>query len=50
MASVDEPGKHSAVDASTGLTLDAPVAVPPAQTLGPCTSDGYQMPGNNRQV
>jgi hypothetical protein len=27
----------SAVDASSGLTWDAPVAVPPAQTIGPCT-------------
>jgi hypothetical protein len=27
----------SAVDATTGLTWDAPVAVPPAQTIGPCT-------------
>ena len=26
----------SAVDAATGLTWDAPVAVPPAQTIGPC--------------
>jgi hypothetical protein len=28
----------SAVDAASGLTWDAPVAVPPAQTIGPCTS------------
>jgi hypothetical protein len=27
----------SAVDAASGLTWDAPVAVPPAQTVGPCT-------------
>jgi hypothetical protein len=27
----------SAVDATAGLTWDAPVAVPPAQTIGPCT-------------
>jgi hypothetical protein len=27
----------SATDASAGLTWDAPVAVPPAQTIGPCT-------------
>jgi hypothetical protein len=27
----------SAVDASTGLTWDAPVAVPPAQMIGACT-------------
>jgi len=27
----------SAVDAAAGLTWDAPVAVPPAQTIGPCT-------------
>jgi hypothetical protein len=27
----------SAVDAPSGLTWDAPVAVPPAQTVGPCT-------------
>jgi hypothetical protein len=27
----------SAVDASAGLTWDAPVAVPPAQVIGPCT-------------
>jgi hypothetical protein len=27
----------SAVDAIAGLTWDAPVAVPPAQTIGPCT-------------
>ena len=27
----------SAVDAASGLTWDAPVAVPPAQTIGPCT-------------
>jgi len=29
--------KLSAIDASSGLTWDAPVAVPPAQTIGPCT-------------
>jgi hypothetical protein len=27
----------SAVDATAGLKWDAPVAVPPAQTIGPCT-------------
>jgi hypothetical protein len=27
----------SAVDASSGLTWNPPVAVPPAQTIGPCT-------------
>ena len=27
----------SAVDASSGLTWNAPIAVPPAQTIGPCT-------------
>jgi hypothetical protein len=27
----------SAVDAASGLTWDAPVAVPPAQTIGACT-------------
>jgi hypothetical protein len=27
----------SAMDAATGLTWNAPVAVPPAQTIGPCT-------------
>jgi hypothetical protein len=27
----------SAVDPSSGLTWDAPVAVPPAQAIGPCT-------------
>jgi hypothetical protein len=27
----------SAVDAASGLTWNAPVAVPPAQTIGPCT-------------
>ena len=27
----------SAVDVSSGLTWDAPVAVPPAQAIGPCT-------------
>jgi len=27
----------SAVDSASGLTWDAPVAVPPAQTIGPCT-------------
>jgi hypothetical protein len=27
----------SAVDAASGLTWDAPVAVPPAQMVGPCT-------------
>jgi len=27
----------SAVDAASGLTWDAPVAVPPAQMIGPCT-------------
>ncbi len=29
--------EFSAVDATSGLTWDAPVAVPPAQTIGPCT-------------
>jgi len=29
--------EFSAIDATTGLTWDAPVAVPPAQTIGPCT-------------
>ena len=29
--------EFSAVDAASGLTWDAPVAVPPAQTIGPCT-------------
>ncbi len=29
--------EFSAVDAAAGLTWDAPVAVPPAQTIGPCT-------------
>jgi hypothetical protein len=29
--------ESSAVDATSGLTWDAPVAVPPAQTIGPCT-------------
>ncbi len=27
----------SAVDATSGLTWDAPIAVPPAKTIGPCT-------------
>ncbi len=27
----------SAIDAASGLTWDAPVAVPPDQTIGPCT-------------
>jgi hypothetical protein len=27
----------SAADAASGLTWDTPVAVPPAQTIGPCT-------------
>ncbi|HVZ87742.1 MAG TPA: hypothetical protein VHG72_12280 [Polyangia bacterium] len=27
----------SAVDAASGLTWNAPVTVPPAQTIGPCT-------------
>jgi hypothetical protein len=27
----------SAVDAASGLTWNAPVSVPPAQTIGPCT-------------
>lgn len=27
----------SALDASSGLTWDAPIAVPPAQMIGPCT-------------
>ena len=29
--------EFSAVDAPSGLTWDAPVAVPPAQMVGPCT-------------
>jgi hypothetical protein len=29
--------ESSAVDATSGLTWDAPVAVPPAQMIGPCT-------------
>ncbi|HEY4395017.1 MAG TPA: hypothetical protein VGP64_13190 [Polyangia bacterium] len=29
--------EQSGVDAASGLTWDAPVAVPPAQTIGPCT-------------
>jgi hypothetical protein len=29
--------EFSAVDAASGLTWDAPVAVPPAQMVGPCT-------------
>lgn len=29
--------EQSAVDAPAGLTWDPPVAVPPAQTIGPCT-------------
>jgi hypothetical protein len=29
--------EFSAVDAASGLTWDAPVAVPPAQMIGPCT-------------
>ncbi len=29
--------EFSAVDAAAGLTWDAPVAIPPAQTIGPCT-------------
>ena len=29
--------EFSAVDEASGLTWDAPVAVPPAQTIGPCT-------------
>ena len=29
--------EFSAVDATSGLTWDAPVTVPPAQTIGPCT-------------
>ncbi len=29
--------EFSALDAPSGLTWDAPVAVPPAQTIGPCT-------------
>ena len=29
--------EFSAVDATAGLTWDAPVAVPPAQKIGPCT-------------
>ena len=29
--------EFSAVDGVSGLTWDAPVAVPPAQTIGPCT-------------
>jgi hypothetical protein len=29
--------EFSAVDGAAGLTWDAPVAVPPAQTIGPCT-------------
>jgi hypothetical protein len=28
--------ESSAVDATSGLTWDAPVAVPPDQTIGPC--------------
>jgi hypothetical protein len=28
--------EFSAIDAASGLTWDAPVAVPPAQTVGPC--------------
>lgn len=28
--------EQSAIDATSGLTWDAPVAVPPAQTIGPC--------------
>jgi hypothetical protein len=27
----------SAVDASSGLTWDTPVAVPPEEMIGPCT-------------
>jgi hypothetical protein len=27
----------SAIDAPSGVTWDAPVAVPPDQTIGPCT-------------
>jgi hypothetical protein len=34
LSAVDE---SSAVDAASGLTWDAPVAVPPAQMVGPCT-------------
>lgn len=30
----------SAVDGASGLTWNAPVAVPPAQTIGPCTWGG----------
>jgi hypothetical protein len=29
--------ESSATDAASGLTWDAPVAVPPAQMIGPCT-------------
>ncbi len=29
--------EQSAVDATSGLTWDAPVAVPPEQVIGPCT-------------
>lgn len=29
--------ESSAVDAASGLTWDAPVTVPPAQMIGPCT-------------
>jgi hypothetical protein len=29
--------EFSAIDATSGLTWDAPVAVPPAQMIGPCT-------------
>ena len=29
--------EYSAVDAASGLTWDAPVAVPPSQMIGPCT-------------
>jgi hypothetical protein len=29
--------ESSAIDAPSGLTWDAPVAVPPAQMIGPCT-------------
>ena len=32
--------EQSAVDASTGLTWDAPVSVPPDQMIGPCKFGG----------
>jgi hypothetical protein len=39
-ATVDVPTgivELSAIDAASGLTWNAPVAVPPAQKIGPCT-------------